>query len=141
MGLRGSIMRGAADFHAALFRRFTSPRIHRIAGLPIMLLTVAGRRSGRALTTPLVYLEHEGGYAVVASAGGQTEAPQWFKNLRAATQATIDLGDGPREVDVRIAPEPERQGLWARFLAEGTTFASYERRTDRVFGIAVLTPR
>lgn len=133
--------RAASDFHAALFRRLTYPRIRRIAGLPIMLLTVRGRRSGRELTTPLVYLEHEGGYAVVASFGGNAEEPQWFRNLRAASQATIDLGDGTREVDVRIAPEPERQGLWARFLVEGSTFASYEKKTDRVFAIAVLTPR
>lgn len=141
MGLQGSIKRGAADFHAALFRRLSSPKIHRIAGLPILLLTVTGRRSGKPFTTPVVYLEHEGGYSVVASAGGQAEEPQWFKNLRVAPQATIDLRDGPREVDVRIAPETERQGLWARFLVEGSTFASYEKKTDRPFAIAVLTPR
>lgn len=134
-------MRGAANFHAALFRRLNSTKVHRIAGLPILLLTVRGRRSGRELTTPLVYLEHEGGYAVVASFGGNAEEPQWFRNLRAAPQATVDLGDGTREVDVRISPEPERRGLWARFLVEGSTFASYERKTDRPFAIAVLTPR
>ena len=141
MGLLGIVMRVGGTLHTALFRRFRSPKIRRIAGLPILLLTVTGRRSGKAFTTPVVYLEHDGGYAVCASAGGQTEEPHWFKNLRAAPQARIELGDITREVDVRIAAEPERRALWARFLAEGTTFASYERKTDRPFAIAVLTPR
>ena len=126
---------------AALFRRSTSPRVRRTAGLPVLLLTVRGRRSGRSYTTPVVYLDHAGGFAVVGTAGGSPDEPQWFKNLRSAEHATVELGDQQLQVDVRIVPEAERQALWARFLAEGTTFASYERKTDRPFAIALLTPR
>ena len=98
MGLLGIVMRVGGTLHTALFRRFRSPKIRRIAGLPILLLTVTGRRSGKAFTTPVVYLEHDGGYAVCASAGGQAEEPQWFKNLRAAPQARNEHGDVTREM-------------------------------------------
>ena len=130
----------AKHVHSALYRRFDSPRIRSIAGLPILLLTVRGRRSGKELTSPVCYLEHEGGYAVTGSGGGQDEEPQWFRNLRAADTAWIEVGARRTPVTVRILGGEERDAVWHRFVTEGTTFAGYEKKTSRVIPVAVLTP-
>lgn len=141
MSLISKVTRAGANAHSALYRRFDSPKLRRMAGLPILLLTVRGRRSGKEYTTPVVYLEHEGGFAVTATAGGSDEEPQWFRNLRAASTAVVEVGDVTHEVGVRVATGEERDALWQRFLTEGTTFEGYEKKTDRRFPVAVLTPR
>jgi F420H(2)-dependent quinone reductase len=136
MGLRGRLMRVGAVAHAALFRRF--PRARRSVGLPVLLLTVAGRRSGRPITTPVSYVEHDRGIAVVGTFIGGQE-PQWFRNLRAARRATIELGDETRVVDVRIAGDAERAAVWERFVAGATIRISPRQRAERR-SVAVLTP-
>lgn len=140
MTLIDRLTRAGADVHSALYRRFSSPRLRRVAGLPVLLLTVRGRRSGKELTTPVCYLETDGGYAVAGSAGGSDSEPQWFRNLRAAQEAVVEVGDHRTGVRVRIAAPAERDALWQRFLTEGTTFEGYEQKTDRLIPVAVLTP-
>lgn len=140
MALIDRVFRPAADLHIALYRRLSSPKVRRTAGLPVLLLTVRGRRSGREITNPVCYLEADEGYAVAGSAGGTDTDPQWFKNLRAATEAQVEIGRTTSRVRVRVLPREERDLLWPRFLAEGTTFEGYEGKTERVIPIAVLTP-
>lgn len=140
MTLVDRLTRAGATVHAALYRRFSSPRIRRIAGLPILLLTVKGRRSGKELTTPVCYLEVEGGYAVSGSAGGSDQEPQWFRNLRAAGDASVEVGSERRRVSVRVLQGAERDDVWQRFVSEGTTFDGYQHKTGRVIPVALLTP-
>src|SRR5687768_12227346 len=71
-------------------------------GSPVLLLTVAGRRSGLPHTVPVAYVEREGGYYLAATAGGQPKEPQWIRNLRAASTATIELGRESREMSVEV---------------------------------------
>lgn len=138
MSLSSKISRAFTGLHAALYRRIDSPKVRRIAGLPILLLTVKGRRSGKEITTPVCYLEIAGGYAVSGSANGADGDPQWFRNLRAATEASVEVGSVTHKVRVRVLPPSERDALWARFLTEGTTFAGYEAKTDRTIPVAEL---
>lgn len=140
MTLIDKVTRAGANVHAALYRRFSSPRIRRIAGLPILLLTVRGRRSGKEITTPVCYLDVEGGYAVTGSAGGSDQEPQWFRNLRAAGEASVEIGRERKRVSVRVLRGAERDDVWQRFVTEGTTFEGYEHKTDRVIPVALLTP-
>lgn len=140
MSLMSKVTRAGANLHAALYRRSSSPKIRRIAGLPILLLTVKGRRSGKELTTPVCYLEVEGGYAVTGSAGGSDDEPQWFRNLRAAGEASVEVGEERKQVSVRVLAGAERDAVWHRFVTEGTTFEGYEKKTDRRIPVALLTP-
>ncbi|KRE43626.1 hypothetical protein ASG74_01940 [Knoellia sp. Soil729] len=140
MSLMSKVIRTGANVHAALYRRFSAPAFRRMAGLPVLLLTVRGRRSGREITTPVCYIESDGGYAVTGSAGGSDAEPQWFRNLRAAPTATIEVGDSRHVVTVRILDGEERDALWRRFAAEGTTFGGYEEKTERRIPVALLTP-
>ncbi|KGN37037.1 nitroreductase/quinone reductase family protein [Knoellia subterranea] len=140
MGLMDKVAVAAKHVHSALYRRFDTPKLRTIAGLPILLLTVRGRRSGKDLTSPVCYLEHAGGYAVTGSAGGADAEPQWFRNLRAADTAMVEIGERRLPVTVRILEGEERDALWHRFVTEGTTFAGYEKKTERVIPVALLTP-
>lgn len=140
MSLSSKVARAATSLHAALYRRSSSPRLRRTAGLPILLLTVRGRKSGKEITTPVCYIESDGGYAVAGSANGADGDPQWFRNLRAMSETTIEVGDTQHRVSVRILKGEERDALWQRFVTEGTTFQGYEDKTDRRIPVALLTP-
>ena len=140
MSLSSKVARTATSLHATLYRRSSSPRLRRMAGLPILLLTVRGRKSGKEITTPVCYIESDGGYAVTGSANGADGDPQWFRNLRAMSETTIEVGDTQHRVSVRILKGEERDALWQRFVTEGTTFQGYEDKTDRRIPVALLTP-
>ncbi len=113
-----------------------------LGGAPVLLLTVAGRRSGQPHTTAVSYFEHEGGYVVVGSAGGTPDDPQWFRNLRKATTAAIEVGTAPRrEVGVRVLTGEERDQVWTGVvLARVPEFAKYESKSGRRMPLALLTP-
>lgn len=140
MSLSSKVARTATSLHAALYRRSSSPRLRRMAGLPILLLTVRGRKSGKEITTPVCYIESDGGYAVAGSANGADGDPQWFRNLRAMSETTIEVGDTQHRVSVRILKGEARDALWQRFVTEGTTFQGYEDKTNRRIPVALLTP-
>lgn len=140
MSLMSKVARAGANLHAALYRRSSSPKIRTIAGLPILLLTVKGRRSGKELTTPVCYLEVDGAYAVTGSANGADSDPQWFRNLRAADEAAVEVGEERKRVSIRVLADEERDAVWQRFLTEGTTFEGYEKKTERRIPVALLTP-
>jgi deazaflavin-dependent oxidoreductase (nitroreductase family) len=114
-----------------------------LGGAPVMLLTVAGRRTGAPHTTAVTYFEHEGGYVVVGSAGGTPVDPQWFRNLRKAATASIEVGPAPRRtVGVRILTGAERDAVWTGVvLARVPAFAKYEVKSGgRTMPLAILTP-
>lgn len=110
-------------------------------GLPVLLLTVPGRKSGIPHTVPVAYFEHGSGYVVTASAGGAKSDPQWIRNLGAAGRARIELCEDRYDVDARIAGRAERDGLWQDVvLARAPFFAKYEEKSGRTIPIALLTP-
>ena len=113
-----------------------------LGGAPVLLLTVAGRKSGQPHTTAVSYFEHEGGHVVVGSAGGTPAEPQWFKNLRKAATATIEVGPSPRrDVGVRVLTGEERDRVWSEVvLARVPAFAKYETKSGRAMPLAILTP-
>ena len=71
-------------------------------GSLVLLLTVAGRKSGLPHTVPVAYVERDGDYYLAATAGGQPQEPQWIRNLRAASTATIEVGRDRRMVSVDV---------------------------------------
>ena len=109
---------------------------------PVLLLTVAGRTTGRLRTNPVTYFEHEGSYLVVGSGGGMHAEPQWVRNVRAATSAHIQIKARHHDVAVRMAEGEERDRLWRDVVVARTPqFGPYEAKSGRTMPIAVLTPR
>ena len=114
-----------------------------LGGAPVLLLTVGGRKTGIPRTTAVSYFEHEGGYVVVGSAGGTPEDPQWFRNLRRASTAEIEVGREPRRsVGVRVLRGEERDRVWSEVvLGRVPAFAKYEVKSGRTMPLALLTPQ
>ena len=110
-------------------------------GSRVLVLTVRGRKSGREFSCPVAYFERSGGYVVVGSAAGLPDDPQWFRNLRAADSAVVQLGDRRHDVSVRILEGAERDEAFAQVLAENPGFADYETKSGRTMPLALLTPR
>ncbi len=128
---------------AALYRR-SNGRINGKArgGLPVLLLTVPGRRTGNPRTTCVAYFVHDGGYVVVGSAGGMKEDPQWSRNLAATERARIQVGAERIDVATRMATGDEREQLWNDVVlaGRGAFFRDYETKSGRKLPIGVLTP-
>ena len=110
-------------------------------GSPVLLLTVAGRITGRPHTNPVSHFAHDGSLLVVGSGGGSKAEPQWMRNLRAASRAHVQDRKQHHDVTVRIAAGEERDRLWRDVVvARAPAFAAYEPRSGRTMPIAVLTP-
>jgi deazaflavin-dependent oxidoreductase (nitroreductase family) len=111
-------------------------------GIPVLLLTVPGRKSGTPHTSPVGYLDDGGRYVVTGSANGLPTDPQWFKNLRQVDQAHVLVGNREQDVGVVIAEGEERDRLWGQIVARYPGFGHYEKKAQgRTIPVAVLTPR
>lgn len=140
-GVGKAVWRAVTALNVWLYRVSKGRVMGRVRGVPVLLLTVRGRRSGVEHTTPVSYLEHEGGYVVTGSAGGQPAEPQWFRNLRRAEHAVIEVGPRRMEVTVRVAGPEQHKILWDRLIARAPFFAKYQSKLEREIPMAVLTPR
>ena len=109
--------------------------------VPTLLLDHVGRKSGKRFTTPLLYLEDGADLVVVASQGGLPKHPQWFHNLRAHPDTTVQAGREVRQVHARVAGPDERAALWPRLVALYADFDNYQSWTDREIPVVVLQPR
>jgi deazaflavin-dependent oxidoreductase (nitroreductase family) len=111
-------------------------------GKPVIILTTRGARSGTIRKTPLMRVEHEGSYAVIASQGGAPAHPQWFHNVTAhPVDVLLQDGPEPHAFDVHVAEGAERDLWWQRAVAAWPDYASYQQKTDRRIPVVVLTPR
>ncbi len=112
-------------------------------GLPVIIVTSRGNKSGKVRKTPLMRVEHDGEYLLVASQGGAPKHPVWYYNLKADPDA-ITIQDGPKPFDatVRELPEgDERAQWWARAVAAYPPYAEYQERTERRIPVFVATRR
>ena len=112
-------------------------------GLPVVVITNRGARSGKLRKTPLMRVEHDGEYLLVASQGGAPTNPVWYYNLKADPDAvTIQDGPEPFDVTVRELPEgDERAQWWARAVANFAPYAEYQERTERRIPVFLATRR
>ncbi|WP_244305553.1 nitroreductase/quinone reductase family protein [Kitasatospora cheerisanensis] len=135
----------AEDFNQRVVREFRAGG-GRVDGFPdLLLLTTAGRRTGRPRTTPLAYRQDGSRYLVFGSNGGAAEHPQWYRNLLAAGGGTVELPDGEggltilsvRPVELDAA---ERDREFAEQARRVPSFADYAERTDRTIPVLALHP-
>lgn len=112
-----------------------------LGGLPVVVVTSVGVRSGRLRKTPLMRVEHDGEYALVASKGGAARHPAWYYNV--AANPHVELQDGPVKHDytAREVVGEERARWWRRAVEAFPPYADYAARTDRRIPVFVLTRR
>ena len=112
----------------------------RDTGLPVVIVTNLGVRSGKVRKTPVMRVEHDGRYAMVASQGGAPKHPVWYYNVRANPR--VELQDGPRRKDMiaREVSGEERADWWKRAVAAYPPYAEYQQRTTREIPVFVLEP-
>jgi deazaflavin-dependent oxidoreductase (nitroreductase family) len=111
-------------------------------GLPIILVTTRGNKSGKLRKTPLMRVEHDGEYALVASMGGAPKHPVWYYNLKGDPDS-VEIQDGPEpfHAAVRELSGDERSEWWTRAVAAYPPYAEYQTKTDRVIPVFVATRR
>ncbi|MER5967070.1 nitroreductase family deazaflavin-dependent oxidoreductase [Streptomyces sp. NPDC002057] len=109
-----------------------------LRGMPVVLVTNVGVKSGKIRKTPLMRVEHEGAYALVASNGGAVKHPVWYHNLVAAP--LVELRDGTEvwDMDARLVTGEERAAWWERAVAAFPDYADYQRKTDREIPVFVV---
>ncbi|CAM5483754.1 F420H(2)-dependent quinone reductase [Streptomyces hirsutus] len=106
----------------------------------MVLLTTRGARSGKLRKTPLMRVEHEGRYAVVASLGGAPRHPVWYHNLKADPQVELRDGQVLQDMTAREVTGEEKAKWWERAVAAFPPYADYQEKTDRVIPVFVLEP-
>ena len=109
-------------------------------GLPVVIITNRGARSGKVRKTPLMRVEHDGRYAAVASQGGAPTHPLWYYNFRA--NPSVRLQDGADQMDMvaREVSGDERAQWWERAVAAYPPYAEYQQKTTRQIPVFVLEP-
>ncbi|MDA8267168.1 MAG: nitroreductase family deazaflavin-dependent oxidoreductase [Actinomycetota bacterium] len=111
-------------------------------GLPVIVVTTRGARTGKLRKSPLMRVEHGGEYALVGSVGGAPSHPQWYRNLQAdPTAVTIQDGPEPFDAQVREVTGAERDEWWTRAVQAYPPYAEYQQRTDRVIPVLVASRR
>ena len=111
-------------------------------GLPVIIVTTRGNKSGTLRKTPLMRVEHGGEYALVASMGGAPKNPVWYYNVRADPNAvTIQDGAEPFDAEVHEATGDERAAWWERAVAAYPPYAEYQTRTDRQIPVFIARRR
>jgi deazaflavin-dependent oxidoreductase (nitroreductase family) len=133
--------KGFTDFHRALFVASKGRVAGRLIGMPVVMLTTTGRKSGQTrhsmLTTPL---ELGDSFVLVASYGGDDRHPTWFLNLRDQPEVEATMRGRTRKMVARVAAGDERSDLWKRLTATHANYAGYQTKTNREIPVVVLEP-
>ncbi len=143
MPLTGEYAPSTSDWareQAEKFEQSGGSEANAMRGMPIILLTSVGAKSGKLRKTPLMRVEHDGEYAVVASLGGAPDHPVWYHNLK--KNPHVELQDGPVKLDyhAREVTGDEKAVWWERSVAAYPDYADYQGKTTREIPVFVLTP-
>ena len=131
----------ATRIHSFFFRA-TGGRFGRtVRGAPVLVLETRGRKTGKARTVPLLYIEDAGDWVVMASSGGDPLHPAWFKNLESDRRATVITEAGRRGVEAFVTVGGERERLFAGMTAMCGDFETYSKRTTRELPLVRLRPQ
>ena len=127
--------------HRPLFQLSKGKIAGKGLGMPVLVLTTTGRKSGEPrstmLTTPL---QIDDKVVIVASRGGDDRHPDWFLNLCANPQVEVEMGGSKRSMTAHIADDTEKADLWPKIIGLHANYAGYQKKTDRDIPVIVLTP-
>jgi len=129
-----------AHEQADLYERSGGAAGAELAGKPVIIVTSAGARTGQLRKTPLMRVEHDGQYAVVAAAFGAPRNPAWYHNLTANPRTELQDGSVKKGYLARAVHGAERDIWWERAVEAWPAFAEAQKKTDRTFPVFVLTP-
>ncbi|MEY2424189.1 MAG: hypothetical protein QOI95_4256 [Acidimicrobiaceae bacterium] len=133
------------DFNTAVIDEFRSNDGNvggGFEGAPMLLLHSKGAKSGNERVNPMVYADlGDDGYAVFASKGGAPTNPDWYHNLVANPETSIEIGAETIPVTARVAEGEERERIWSKQKAAMPGFADYEQKTTRQIPVIILTPK
>ncbi|NHC12273.1 nitroreductase family deazaflavin-dependent oxidoreductase [Motilibacter deserti] len=123
-----------------LYERTGGAEGNTLRGVPVVVITSRGARSGKLRKNPVMRVEHEGRYAAVASKGGSPEHPTWYHNI--VSEPLVELQDGPtpRDMRARVLEGAERAQWWERAVAVWPDYADYQKKTDRQIPVFLLEP-
>jgi deazaflavin-dependent oxidoreductase (nitroreductase family) len=143
MPLTGDYQPSAASWardQVELYERSGGTEGTELNGRPVIILTSVGAKTGKIRKTPLMRVEHDGEYAVVASLGGAPQNPVWYYNL--AANPHVQSQDGPvtKDYQAREVSNSERAPWWDRAIATWPDYAAYQEKTARTIPVFVLTP-
>jgi F420H(2)-dependent quinone reductase len=137
--VRRFLLSAFVKVHVALYRASGGRLGGRLGkGVPVLLLTTTGRKSGRQRTTPLLHVEDGDRYVVVASAGGAPSHPAWYLNLGSNPAATIQVGGRKLAVRAETAGPEERARLWPRLTQMWPQYDDYQAKTGREIPVVIL---
>ncbi len=134
------IFRQFIRFQVYVYRRSGGKRFGHLRGMPLLLLTTVGRRTGKTRVTPVMYIRDGNNYVITASNGGADRHPSWFANLQANPQTTIEVDGMTRTVMAHKASSEEKGRLWARLVEQAPFFEAYRKKTTRDIPMVVLQP-
>lgn len=123
-----------------LFERSDGAEGNTLRGMPVIVLTTLGAKSGKLRKNALMRVEHDGEYAVVASLGGSPTHPVWYYNVVANPHVELQDGATRRDYTAREVTGAEKALWWERAVAAYPDYAAYQRRTEREIPVFVLTP-
>ncbi len=139
-GARRAAITAMSRAHLALYRASRGRLLGKVAGMPVLLLTTTGRRSGKQRTTPLTFFRDGGDLLVVGSNGGADRPPDWLRNLQAHAPAVVSIGAERVPVTAAIDPPHERERLWPLITSTYPGYAAYQARTTRRIPVVRLSP-
>lgn len=125
---------------AEKFEASNGAEANTLRGKPIIVMTSLGAKSGKVRTTPLMRVEHDGLYAVVASKGGDPRHPLWYHNLVADQHVELQDGAVKKDYVARELEGDERALWWERSVAAWPDYANYQTKTSRLIPVFLLTP-
>jgi deazaflavin-dependent oxidoreductase (nitroreductase family) len=137
---KGRLLRWITAAHRTMYRASGGRLGATARGLPTLLLTTTGRRSGQSHTVPLPFLPDGDRMVVVASYAANPKHPAWYLNLVAAPQVTVQYRGRTQAMQADTATGERRESLWTRIEREAPWYVEYQSRTDREIPLVVLTP-
>ena len=124
----------------ALFEATRGAEGNMLFGYPVVVVTMTGRISGKIRKTPVMRVEHQGRYALVASVGGGPVNPNWYHNVKSSPHVELQDGATRREYTARELKGQERSTWWARAVEAFPGYEQYQRQTEREIPILLLDP-
>ncbi|MBB1035687.1 nitroreductase family deazaflavin-dependent oxidoreductase [Dietzia sp. CQ4] len=112
-----------------------------LSGMPVVIVTTVGKKSGKLRKTPLMRVEHDGSYAAVASLGGAPTHPVWYWNIKAHPHVEVRDKDRVGDFVAREVTGAERDLWWDRAVAVYPDYRDYQEKTERTIPVFVLDPR
>jgi len=137
---RTQVVRATSQDHLRLYVDSDGKEGYTLRGVPCLILTTVGRRTGEARSVPLIFGQDGENYLLVASLGGATHHPTWYLNLRDNPAVQIQVKDRHMAGRARTATGEERTRLWDLMVEVFPTYASYQARTEREIPVVVVEP-